>query len=283
SGRVVLFRGASASLAADRRVEETPSAAGHIADPKKRKAIGLQAEDHTVAHYEKAGWTVEKLGKPYDLRCTRGTEERHVEVKGTTGAATSVELTINEALHARDQGRGAPCPQWQKPSRSAQRNRPKHQSHPPLDSRPRHRHRRYAGTDDSHRLIRQRPGRRPPPPRRSRTRPPHDPDVAALVAEGITALEDALRPSHGDAAPQLASTVLGARLRLRAQPPPPRSTDMALISIDRERGQLIVEIQGLDKLWSLKTPFPLVLMAPARRRSWYRRVPAAITWGTSSG
>ncbi|MFD0068441.1 hypothetical protein ACFRAI_41315 [Streptomyces sp. NPDC056637] len=58
---------------------------------------------------------------------------------------------------------------------------------------------------------------------------------------------------------------------------------MALISIDRERGQLIVEIQGLDKLWSLKTPFPLVLMAPARRRSWYRRVPAAITWGTSSG
>ncbi|MFE5052710.1 protein NO VEIN domain-containing protein [Streptomyces sp. NPDC056637] len=106
------------------------------------------------------------------MRCTRGTEERHVEVKGTTGAATSVELTINEALHARDQGRGAPCPQWQKPSRSAQRNRPKHQSHPPLDSRPRHRHRRYAGTDDSHRLIRQRPGRRPPPPRRSRTRPP---------------------------------------------------------------------------------------------------------------
>lgn len=50
---------------------------------------------------------VKKLGKPYDLRCTRGTEERHVEVKGTTGAATSVELTINEVLHARDQGHGA--------------------------------------------------------------------------------------------------------------------------------------------------------------------------------
>ncbi|MFE4919349.1 TetR/AcrR family transcriptional regulator [Streptomyces sp. NPDC056661] len=47
-------------------------------------------------------------------------------------------------------------------------------------------------------------------------RAPHDPEVAALVAEGITALEDALRPSHGDTAPQLASTVLGARLRLRA-------------------------------------------------------------------
>ncbi|MFI2911464.1 TetR/AcrR family transcriptional regulator [Streptomyces sp. PDY-4] len=50
-------------------------------------------------------------------------------------------------------------------------------------------------------------------------RAPLDPEVAALVAEGITALEDALRPSHGDAAPRLASTVLGARLRLRAGPP----------------------------------------------------------------
>ncbi|MFD7686260.1 TetR/AcrR family transcriptional regulator [Streptomyces sp. NPDC059781] len=47
-------------------------------------------------------------------------------------------------------------------------------------------------------------------------RAPHDREVAALVAEGVTALEDALRPSHGDAAPRLASTVLGARLRLRA-------------------------------------------------------------------
>ncbi|WP_328936355.1 TetR/AcrR family transcriptional regulator [Streptomyces tauricus] len=49
-------------------------------------------------------------------------------------------------------------------------------------------------------------------------RAPHDPDVAVLVTEGICALEDALRPTHGDAAPRLASTVLGTRLRLRAQP-----------------------------------------------------------------
>ncbi len=76
--------------------------AGYISDPKKRKAIELHAEDMAVAHYEAEGWTVDRLGKPYDLRCTRGTEERHVEVKGTTGAPTSVELTINEVLHARD-------------------------------------------------------------------------------------------------------------------------------------------------------------------------------------
>ncbi|MGW0857475.1 TetR/AcrR family transcriptional regulator [Streptomyces sp. NPDC002690] len=49
-------------------------------------------------------------------------------------------------------------------------------------------------------------------------RAPHDPEVAALVAEGITALEEALRPSHGADAPHTASTVLGARLRLRARP-----------------------------------------------------------------
>ncbi|WP_020140024.1 protein NO VEIN domain-containing protein [Streptomyces sp. 351MFTsu5.1] len=76
--------------------------AGFVSDPKKRKAIELYAEDLAVAHYEREGWTVERLGKPYDLHCTRDTEERRVEVKGTTGAATSVDLTINEVEHARD-------------------------------------------------------------------------------------------------------------------------------------------------------------------------------------
>ncbi|MGW1766107.1 DUF3883 domain-containing protein [Streptomyces sp. NPDC002073] len=77
--------------------------AGYISDPKKRATIEKHAEQMATELYESEGWTVEKLGKPYDLRCTRGTEERHVEVKGTTGAATSVELTINEVLHARDE------------------------------------------------------------------------------------------------------------------------------------------------------------------------------------
>lgn len=77
--------------------------AGYISDPKKRKAIEEHAETLATAYYQDKGWTVEKLGKPYDLRCTRGGQERHVEVKGTTGAATSVELTINEVLHARDE------------------------------------------------------------------------------------------------------------------------------------------------------------------------------------
>ncbi|MFE9834475.1 protein NO VEIN domain-containing protein [Streptomyces sp. NPDC005551] len=78
------------------------SGAGFVFDPKKRKAIELHAEDMAAAHYEGEGWIVERLGKPYDLRCTREREERRVEVKGTTGAATSVDLTINEVEHARD-------------------------------------------------------------------------------------------------------------------------------------------------------------------------------------
>ncbi|WP_235029439.1 protein NO VEIN domain-containing protein [Streptomyces sp. 3213.3] len=78
------------------------SGAGFVSDPKKRKAIELHAEDMAVADYERQGWTVERIGKPYDLHCTRAREERRVEVKGTTGAATSVELTINEVEHARN-------------------------------------------------------------------------------------------------------------------------------------------------------------------------------------
>ncbi|GAA2239413.1 hypothetical protein GCM10010232_27940 [Streptomyces amakusaensis] len=85
-----------------KKSKSTGRGAGFVSDPKKRKAIELYAEDMAVAHYEKQGWGVERLGKPYDLHCTRAEEERRVEVKGTTGAATSVELTINEVEHARD-------------------------------------------------------------------------------------------------------------------------------------------------------------------------------------
>ncbi|WP_338145884.1 protein NO VEIN domain-containing protein [Streptomyces scabichelini] len=87
---------------APKALKRRRSGAGFISDPKKRKAVELRAEDMAVAHYERLGWTVERIGKPYDLHCTRGREERRVEVKGTTGAATSVELTINEVEHARN-------------------------------------------------------------------------------------------------------------------------------------------------------------------------------------
>ncbi|MFI6874754.1 TetR/AcrR family transcriptional regulator [Streptomyces sp. NPDC050400] len=49
-------------------------------------------------------------------------------------------------------------------------------------------------------------------------RAPKDPDVADLVAEAFTALEDALRSAHAADPPHEAATVLGNRLRLRARP-----------------------------------------------------------------
>ncbi|NUH35286.1 DUF3883 domain-containing protein [Streptomyces samsunensis] len=82
--------------------EKERSGAGRQSDERKRKAIELHAEDWAVAHYKDMGWTVERIGKPYDLRCTKGDEERHVEVKGATGAGVSIELTINEVKHARN-------------------------------------------------------------------------------------------------------------------------------------------------------------------------------------
>ncbi|EFC84211.1 protein NO VEIN domain-containing protein [Parafrankia sp. EUN1f] len=49
------------------------------------------------------GWTkIEIVGKPYDLSCERDGTILHVEVKGSTGAATTVFLTRNEVQHARD-------------------------------------------------------------------------------------------------------------------------------------------------------------------------------------
>ncbi|MFD0687368.1 DUF3883 domain-containing protein [Actinomadura fibrosa] len=78
------------------------SGVGRQADPAKRRAIEQRAVEMAKEHYAAEGWEVEELGKPYDLRLTRHGAERHVEVKGTTGALGSVELTINEVLHARE-------------------------------------------------------------------------------------------------------------------------------------------------------------------------------------
>ncbi|UKD58583.1 DUF3883 domain-containing protein [Amycolatopsis sp. FU40] len=77
------------------------SGPGRQQDPKKRIAVEQHAVKLAIAHYERHGWHVTELGKPYDLRCRRGDEELHVEVKGTTGSAAAVELTIKEIEHAR--------------------------------------------------------------------------------------------------------------------------------------------------------------------------------------
>jgi hypothetical protein len=54
-------------------------------------------------HYEAEGWSVDDVSasRPYDLVCRRGAVERHVEVKGLTGAPLRIGLTANEVAHAR--------------------------------------------------------------------------------------------------------------------------------------------------------------------------------------
>ena len=72
-------------------------------DPKRRKAVELRAMEEARRHYLEKGWNVEDVSaaESYDLRCTRGGDELHVEVKGATGAGAEVTLTANEVEHAR--------------------------------------------------------------------------------------------------------------------------------------------------------------------------------------
>lgn len=82
-----------------------PTGQGYITDAKKRVAVELHAmkevEDHLLQMWPIVD-DVSKDGLHYDLHCVCGDEELHVEVKGTTGAGTTVILTHPEVTHARE-------------------------------------------------------------------------------------------------------------------------------------------------------------------------------------
>ncbi len=77
---------------------------GFSRDAEFNKVIELHAMAAARRHFEGLRWKVEDTSAtmPYDLRCTKG---RHrplfVEVKGTTGDGSHVNLTKNEVQHAR--------------------------------------------------------------------------------------------------------------------------------------------------------------------------------------
>lgn len=73
---------------------------GRVQDPIVRAAIEKHAVAMATAHYASQDWHVTELGKPYDLKCERGAEELHVEVKGTRSLGSTVVLTRNEVQHA---------------------------------------------------------------------------------------------------------------------------------------------------------------------------------------
>jgi hypothetical protein len=78
---------------------------GFLISHAVRKCVEDYAIRWSVRHYEHEGWSVSNVGatESYDLRCSRGTEELHVEVKGTTTAGETVILTRNEVAHAEQQ------------------------------------------------------------------------------------------------------------------------------------------------------------------------------------
>lgn len=85
---------------------------GYIADSVVRSAIEWRAVNLAIKAYEDLGYTADYTGasKPYDLRVTRGEEVRRVEVKGSSGAASSVELTSGEVENSRGRaGRPLRC------------------------------------------------------------------------------------------------------------------------------------------------------------------------------
>lgn len=76
---------------------------GFSANQQVKKAVELHAMKAATAHYEADGWQVEDVSatQSFDLRCRRGGEEIHVEVKGTTSSGEEVIVTPNEVRHAR--------------------------------------------------------------------------------------------------------------------------------------------------------------------------------------
>lgn len=74
---------------------------GYMSNPVKKTTVETYAEDVAIEFLSGTfGWTEPiRVGKPYDIRFTADGSEKHVEVKGTTGDGTSVNLTYNEIEH----------------------------------------------------------------------------------------------------------------------------------------------------------------------------------------
>lgn len=82
--------------------------AAHATDAALRTAVERHSVEMAKQHFLSLGYTdVEELGKPYDLVCRAPGKEKHVEVKGTTGAGVEVEYTVNEVHHFRNCPHGA--------------------------------------------------------------------------------------------------------------------------------------------------------------------------------
>jgi hypothetical protein len=78
--------------------------AGYISDPKLRRAIELQAMKQAEQYLAENKYEVTDVSakESYDLHGKSDEEVLRVEVKGSSGTATTVELTIGEVKKARE-------------------------------------------------------------------------------------------------------------------------------------------------------------------------------------
>jgi hypothetical protein len=85
------------------------SGAGRQPDVEVRLAIERHAMNEATKHFETMGFVIEDVSKheSYDLRATKGTDVRRVEVKGSARRAGTVELTRGEVRAAGASGRSS--------------------------------------------------------------------------------------------------------------------------------------------------------------------------------
>jgi len=78
---------------------ETDAESGYVMDSELRWQIEQTAVAHVTAALTREGWAVESVEAErcgYDLHCTQGGQERHVEVKGTQGEQPAFIITSQE-------------------------------------------------------------------------------------------------------------------------------------------------------------------------------------------
>lgn len=90
-------------LLGDLSVSERGHRRRSLTSPAERRAIEARAMDVAQGHYRNAGWTVVDVSatSPYDLRCSVGRHQLAVEVKGTRGTGSVIQLTRNEVAWMR--------------------------------------------------------------------------------------------------------------------------------------------------------------------------------------
>ena len=91
--------GEAQAQAAEAEGQPVGDGPGSEDDPLLRMLVERHAVKCVKEWLESQGWACEPIGKPFDLRCTKGAQELHAEVKGTRGKGKRVELTKNEVIH----------------------------------------------------------------------------------------------------------------------------------------------------------------------------------------